>query len=138
MSVGAHMVVVLKAFVEHSVSLVLGHPFEFSWLDVSQTDVFHRRSPLVGGRRRNLARWLVLPIVAGHKVNRQPSQLFSIATPSAALRGTDALARTEPGPGPSHTNRAPRRAFPPCGPSPPGRRARDGSQRVPRGPARRR
>src|SRR6266404_979016 len=42
MSVGAQMVIVLKAFVEHCVSLVLGHPFEFSWLDVSQADVFHR------------------------------------------------------------------------------------------------
>src|SRR5712691_6190995 len=42
MSVGAQMVVVLKAFVEHCVSPVLRHPFEFSWLDVSQTDVFHR------------------------------------------------------------------------------------------------
>src|SRR6266571_7097566 len=41
MSVGAQMVVVLKAFVERCVSLVLGHPFEFSWLHVSQTDVFH-------------------------------------------------------------------------------------------------
>src|SRR5580700_3691749 len=41
MSVGAQMVVVRKAFVEHCVSLVLGHPFEFPWLDVSQTDVFH-------------------------------------------------------------------------------------------------
>src|SRR5216684_5015276 len=41
MSVGAQMVVVLKAIVEGCVSLVLGHPFEFSWLDVSQTDVFH-------------------------------------------------------------------------------------------------
>src|SRR2546427_8880363 len=29
MSVGAQMVVVLKAFVERCVSLVLGHPFEF-------------------------------------------------------------------------------------------------------------
>src|SRR6185295_19505116 len=46
MSVGAQMVVVLKAFVEHSVSLVLGHPFECSWLDVSQTDVFHSSCPL--------------------------------------------------------------------------------------------
>src|ERR1700745_2537180 len=45
MSVGAQMVVVLKAFVEHCVSLVLGHPFEFSWLEVSQADVFHRSSP---------------------------------------------------------------------------------------------
>src|ERR1700683_731262 len=42
MSVGAQMVVVLKAFVERCVSLVLGHPFEFSWLDISQTDVFHQ------------------------------------------------------------------------------------------------
>src|ERR1700726_2654570 len=45
MSVGAQMVVVLKAFVEHCVSLVLGHPFECSWLEVSQTDVFHCSSP---------------------------------------------------------------------------------------------
>src|SRR6267142_3890881 len=44
MSVGAQMVVVLKAFIERCVSLVLGHPFEFSWLDVSQTDVFHYSS----------------------------------------------------------------------------------------------
>src|SRR5437879_2943307 len=42
MSVGAQMVVVLKAFVEGCVALVLGHPFEFSRLDVSQADVFHR------------------------------------------------------------------------------------------------
>ena len=41
MSVGAQPVVILKAFVEHCVLLVLGHPFEFSGLDVSQTDVFH-------------------------------------------------------------------------------------------------
>src|SRR5882672_1719654 len=41
MSVGTQMVVVLKAFVEYCVSFVLGHPFEFSWFEVSQTDVFH-------------------------------------------------------------------------------------------------
>jgi hypothetical protein len=41
MSVGAQMVVVLKAIVERFVSLVFGHSFEFSWLEVSQTDVFH-------------------------------------------------------------------------------------------------
>src|SRR5271163_3422143 len=41
MSVGAQTVVILKAFVEHCVSLPLGHPFEFAWLQVSQTDVFH-------------------------------------------------------------------------------------------------
>src|SRR5258707_12124401 len=41
MSVGAQMVVVLKAFVERCVSLALGHPFEFSWLYDAQTDVFH-------------------------------------------------------------------------------------------------
>src|SRR5947207_1805257 len=48
MSVGAQMVVVLKAFVERCVSLVLGHTFEFSWLDVSQADVFHCSSPHSG------------------------------------------------------------------------------------------
>src|SRR5271157_1428524 len=42
MSVGAQMVVVLKALVDRCVPLVLSHPFEFSWLDVSQTDVFHQ------------------------------------------------------------------------------------------------
>src|SRR5689334_12866400 len=41
MSVGAQMVVVLKAIVERCVSLVLGHPFEFSWLEIAQADVFH-------------------------------------------------------------------------------------------------
>jgi hypothetical protein len=41
MAIGAQMIVVLKAFIEHCVSLVHGHPFEFSWLDVSQTDVSH-------------------------------------------------------------------------------------------------
>src|ERR1700739_3030589 len=66
-SVGAQMVVVLKAFVERCVSLVLGHPFELSWLDVSQADVsqayvFHVSSPLGGanttaaGRRALICR----------------------------------------------------------------------------------
>src|SRR6185369_56247 len=41
MSVGAQMLVVLKTFVEGYLSLILGHAFEFSWLEVSQTDVFH-------------------------------------------------------------------------------------------------
>src|SRR5467141_4703666 len=59
MSVGAQMVVVLKAFVKHRVSLVLGHPFEFSWLDVSQADVFHCSSPLGGSQQHSLARWIV-------------------------------------------------------------------------------
>src|ERR1700757_325918 len=45
MSVGAQMIIVLKALVEHRVSLVLGHSFEFSRLEVSQTDVFHGSSP---------------------------------------------------------------------------------------------
>src|ERR1017187_3578669 len=55
MSVGAQMVVVLEAFVEHCVSLVLGHTLEFSWLDVSQTDVFHCSSPLDGNQQRSVA-----------------------------------------------------------------------------------
>src|SRR5947208_16543747 len=40
MSVSAQMVVVLKAFVERCVSLVIGHPLEFSWLDLSQAMYF--------------------------------------------------------------------------------------------------
>src|SRR5437773_12232675 len=40
-SVGAYMVVVLKAFVDRCVSLALGHPYDCSWLDVSLTDVVH-------------------------------------------------------------------------------------------------
>src|SRR3979409_299100 len=55
MSVGAQMGVVLKAFVEGCVSLVLGHPFEFSWLNVSQADVFHCSSPLGGIQQRSFA-----------------------------------------------------------------------------------
>src|SRR5437016_13411283 len=50
MYVGAQMVVVLKAFVERCVSLVVGHPFEFAWLDVSQTDVFHGPAPCLSHR----------------------------------------------------------------------------------------
>src|SRR5437879_848465 len=59
MSVGAQMIVVFKAIVERCVSLVLGHPFEFSWLDVSQTDVFHcslpRSCSLGGGQHAQLS-----------------------------------------------------------------------------------
>src|ERR1700688_2448951 len=58
MSGGAEMLVVLKAFIEYCVLLVLGHPFEFSWLDVSQTDVFHcsapRSSPLGESQQHSL------------------------------------------------------------------------------------
>src|SRR6267142_1222336 len=60
MSVGAQMVVVLKAFVEHCVPFVLGHPFECSWLDVSQTEVFHcsfPRSCSLGGRAAQKRNW---------------------------------------------------------------------------------
>src|SRR6266536_698072 len=53
MSVGAQMVVVLKAFVERCVSLVLGHPFEFSGRDVSQTDVCQCSSPLGRSQRHS-------------------------------------------------------------------------------------
>src|SRR5882724_5309095 len=62
MSVGTQMVVVLKAFVERRVSLVLGHPFEFSWLDVAQTYVFHcfypRSCSLGGGQHAQRRKFL--------------------------------------------------------------------------------
>src|SRR5260221_872808 len=78
MSVGPQMVVVLKAFVERCVSLVFGHPFEFSRLKVSQTDVFHGSSPRssLWGRseQHSLARWIVHPMVVGHRTIRQIPQ----------------------------------------------------------------
>jgi hypothetical protein len=39
------MIVVFKAYVEHSVLLALGHAIEFALIEVSQTDVFHCPSP---------------------------------------------------------------------------------------------
>src|SRR2546423_6608997 len=38
---GAKMVVVLKAYIEHRVSLALSHAIEFTFVVVSETDVFH-------------------------------------------------------------------------------------------------
>src|SRR6516165_7291651 len=64
MPVGAQMVVVLKGFIEHSVSLVRGHPFECSWLEVSQTDVFHRPARPGGSQQHSLVCWIVHPSVA--------------------------------------------------------------------------
>jgi hypothetical protein len=48
MPVGAKMVVVFEARVEHRVSLALGHAFVFVFVVVPQTDVFHFPSLLVG------------------------------------------------------------------------------------------
>jgi hypothetical protein len=45
MPVGAKMVVVFKAGVEHGVLFVLGHGFVFAFVVVAQTDVFHRSFP---------------------------------------------------------------------------------------------
>ncbi len=56
MPVGAKMVVVFKACVEHGVLLALGHAFAFAFIEVSQTDVFHGSSPLfsaLGGSRQH-------------------------------------------------------------------------------------
>jgi hypothetical protein len=54
------MIVVLKAFVEHCVSLVLGHTFEFSWLDVSQQMYFIVLLLLDGARSAGVADFLSL------------------------------------------------------------------------------
>src|SRR5215510_759440 len=85
MSVGAQMFVVLKAFVEYCVSLILGHPFKFSRLDVSQADVFHG-SPVFPvtpqGRgssfRLSDSRW-------GDR-NRQLLQFFLLQLPNPLLQ----------------------------------------------------
>src|SRR5277367_1428743 len=55
--VGAQMVVVLKAFVEHCVSLVFGHGRVFCRLVVSQTDVFHCTSPFIGCQQRVMSQF---------------------------------------------------------------------------------
>src|SRR5215467_746194 len=46
--VGAKMVVVVKACVEHGVSFGLSHGIKFAFVVVPQTDVFHRSSPHSG------------------------------------------------------------------------------------------
>src|SRR5229473_2373444 len=77
MSVGAQMVVVLKACVERCVSLVLGHPFEFSWLDVSQTDVFHPFL-LVSCDSESHSSSFCYQIVVRETENRQLLHFFSL------------------------------------------------------------
>src|SRR5208283_2419628 len=81
MSVGAQMVVVLKAFVERCVSLVLGHAFELSWLDVSQTDVFHPfllvSSDSLVAVTQSRSSSFCYQIVARETENRQLLYLFS-------------------------------------------------------------
>src|SRR6516164_4859177 len=44
--VGAKMVIVIKACVEHGVSFGLSHAVKFAFVVVSETDVFHCSSPL--------------------------------------------------------------------------------------------
>src|SRR5262249_25331380 len=47
--VGAKMVVVIKACVEHGALFALSHAIEFAFVVVSETDVFHCSSPLPSG-----------------------------------------------------------------------------------------
>src|ERR1700730_177062 len=76
MSVGAQMVIVLKAFVEHCVSLGLGHHFDFSWLEVSQTDVFHPFL-LVSCDSESLSSSFCYQIVVRETENRQLLHFFT-------------------------------------------------------------
>jgi hypothetical protein len=50
---------VLKAFVENCLSLDLGHPFEYSWIEVSQADVSHGASPFARSQRNSGRRFSV-------------------------------------------------------------------------------
>src|SRR6185295_12687755 len=54
MPVGAKLVVVFKAGIEHRVSLSLGHAFVFVFVVVSQTDVFHGSFPPKGSQQHSL------------------------------------------------------------------------------------
>src|SRR5215471_5058281 len=69
--VGAKMVVVFKACVEHCAPLALGHGFVFAFVVVSQTDVFHCSSPPGESQQHSLASWIVHSIVVAHGKNRQ-------------------------------------------------------------------
>src|SRR5215510_1010401 len=114
MSVGAQMVVVLKAFVEYSVSLILGHPFKFSRLDVSQADVFHG-SPVFPvtpqGRgssfRLSDSRW------GDRKSTATP--IFFTSTAESSLAGIAALVPVGSGPELSHTMTEPQLSCRACG-----------------------
>src|SRR5258707_146587 len=77
MSVGTQMVVVLKAFVEYCVSFVLGHPFEFSWLDVSPADVIHRFLPVSSdsGSRSSSSRYQV--VVRESEIRQRPQVVIA-------------------------------------------------------------
>src|SRR5262245_56568789 len=86
MPVGAKMVVVFKAGVEHRVLLVLGHAFVFAFVEISQTDVFHCSSPPCGNQQHSLARWIVHIIVVAHRKNRQQSG-FGLTHPLYILYG---------------------------------------------------
>src|ERR1700677_3134598 len=79
------MVFVLKSFVEHRVSLVLGHARVDCWLVVSQKDEFHWTSPLVVGQRRNPA-LDCSPIVVARTKNRQHSPFFYFNSRSRPAR----------------------------------------------------
>src|SRR5258708_40308991 len=86
------MVVVLKAIVEHCAPLALGLPFEFPCLEVSQTDVFHGSSPGSSpwGRseQHGLARWIVHPMVVGHRRNStNPSKKSPLTHGNASRQG---------------------------------------------------
>jgi hypothetical protein len=56
MPIGAKMVVVFKADVEHRVLLAIGHGFVFAFIEVSKTDVFHGSSPPGWNQQHSLAR----------------------------------------------------------------------------------
>jgi hypothetical protein len=50
-SVGAQVIVLREAFVEHCLLLLLGHFWQFPRLGVSHTNVFHHASSPGGGKR---------------------------------------------------------------------------------------
>src|SRR5579864_8727835 len=56
-AVGAKMIVVGKAGVEHRVFLGLGHGVVFAFVVVAQTNVFHGSSPLDGAQQRGCYRF---------------------------------------------------------------------------------
>src|SRR3984893_16579582 len=128
--VRAQMVVVLKAFVEHCVSLVLGHARVFCWLIVSQTDVFHMSLLMLvdSSATRALDCSPYSRRAEGKSTAETVFYFTSSSRPERKRRSGSCRARKAP----SHRKHGPPEAAPACDTDPHGQSTRENSCRVPR------
>src|SRR5260370_29079892 len=99
MPVGAKMVVVFKARVEHCVSLGLSHAIKFAFVVVPQTDVFHCSSPHSGWEEPAAERCAGSFISSLRRVFRGPSGqvVYSLPPGPCSGPGSKKSSRTSPG-----------------------------------------